>query len=185
MKVGVLAIQGDYQAHADTLARLGAETTLVKHAGQVKSVQGLVLPGGESTTWLKFLAQPDLKAAIQEAAGEGKAILGTCAGAILLARHVENPAQESLGLVNVTVRRNAYGRQVDSFIGRGKFMDQDNVEMVFIRAPQFSKIGPGVDVLAVCRNLPVMVRQRNVLAATFHPELTSDPRVHNYFLGMC
>ena len=187
MKVGVLAVQGDFQAHAAAVTRLGAEAVLVKHARQVPEVQGLILPGGESTTWLKFLAQEDLGRAIREAAAQGKPLLGTCAGAILMARKVENPIQESLGLLDATVRRNAYGRQVASFIARGELcspLGAGEMEMVFIRAPQFSALGAGVEVLARCRDLPVLVRQGCLLAGAFHPELTGDPRVHQFFLNL-
>ena len=189
MKIGVLAVQGDFQAHAGVLARLGAEAVLVKKAGQVRDVEGLILPGGESTTFLKFLNEEGLSAAILEAAREGKALFGTCAGTILLARKVENPPQESLGLLDVTVRRNAYGRQVSSFIANEEFRPAEPpLEMVFIRAPVISEVGPGVEVLARCsgseQDAPVFVRQGRVMATTFHPELSGDPRVHQYFLNL-
>ena len=223
MKVGVLAVQGDFQAHADMLRRLGAEAVLVKQARQVGEVQGLILPGGESTTFLKFLGEEGLSAAIREAAAAGKPLFGTCAGAILLARRVEDPPQPSLGLMDVTVRRNAYGRQVSSFIARGEFHAPEEardgqtsagrpggpgrssagsgpeqaLEMVFIRAPLICELGPEVEVLARCSRSgdgpkpaqsaglwPVFVRQGHIMATTFHPELTSDPRVHQYFLDL-
>lgn len=185
MKIGVLAVQGDFQAHANVLARLGAETVLVKHASQVGDVQGLILPGGESTTFLKFLGPEGLDRAISEAAAAGKPVLGTCAGAILLARKVENPAQPSLGLMDFTARRNAYGRQVSSFIARGEFRPaRSELEMVFIRAPQICELGPEVEVLARCREAPVLVQQGRLLAGTFHPELSGDTMVHRYFLDL-
>ncbi len=182
-------MQGDFQAHANVLARLDAEPVLVKHAGQVRQVDGLILPGGESTTFLKFLSGEGLGTAIQEAAREGQPLFGTCAGAILLARKVENPEQASLGLLDITVRRNAYGRQVDSFVARGRFQEngetREDLEMVFIRAPVISGVGPEVEVLARGPDSrPVFVRQGSMLAATFHPELTADTRVHSYFLHM-
>jgi len=181
MTVGILAVQGDYEAHAQALQRLGATPVLVKHAGQLPEVQGLVLPGGESTTFLKFLNRDGLGAAICQAVHGGMPVLGTCAGAILLAKRVENPPQDSLGLLDATVRRNAYGRQVDSFIASGDFQGQP-MEMVFIRAPQFAELGPDVEVLAVCRDQPVFVRQNNILAGAFHPELGQDGRVHQLLL---
>jgi pyridoxal 5'-phosphate synthase pdxT subunit len=176
-KVGILAVQGDYDAHAQALQRLGVTPVLVKHARQVSEVGGLVLPGGESTTCLKFLNRDGLGEAITSAVRDGMPVLGTCAGAILLAARVENPAQASLGLLDATVRRNAYGRQVDSFIGTGDFLGQP-MEMVFIRAPQFAELGPDVEVLGTCRDRPVFVRQGNVMAGAFHPELSKEGRVH-------
>ena len=189
MKIGVLAVQGDFQAHADMLARLGVEPVLVKKAPEIREVAGLILPGGESTTFLKFLDKEGLSAGIREAAADGKALFGTCAGAILLARRVENPAQRSLGLLDITVLRNAYGRQVESFIARGELRPSEPpLEMVFIRAPQIRVAGPEVEVLARCprsrSNTPVFVRQGRVMATTFHPELTDDTRVHRYFLEL-
>jgi 5'-phosphate synthase pdxT subunit len=181
MNVGILAVQGDYEAHAQALQRLGVTPVLVKHAQQLPEVQGLVLPGGESTTFLKFLNRDGLASAISNAVRDGLPVLGTCAGAILLAARVENPPQESLGLLDATVRRNAYGRQVDSFIASGDFLGQP-MEMVFIRAPQFAELGPDVEVLGVCRDQPVFVRQKNVMAGAFHPELGKDGRVHQLLL---
>jgi 5'-phosphate synthase pdxT subunit len=189
--VGVLAVQGDFEAHGKALAQLGARVVWVKKPAQVAEVDALVLPGGESTTCLKFLAQDGFAAALREAAAQGKPMLGTCAGAILMAERVENPAQESLGLLDATVRRNAYGRQVDSFIAAGELLDPRlanggaTMEMVFIRAPQFVEIGRGVTVLARCQGQPVLVQQGRLLAGTFHPELTRDLRVHRYLLEMC
>jgi 5'-phosphate synthase pdxT subunit len=165
------------------LRSLGVEPLLVKKTAQVRDVAGLVLPGGESTTCLKFLGRDGFGEAIQQAAREGMPMLGTCAGAILMARRVENPAQERLGLLDVTVRRNAYGSQLDSFVGTGEF-NGTPLEMVFIRAPQFVDLGPEVEVLARCRDRVVLVRQGHLLAGTFHPELTADTRVHQYFLDL-
>jgi 5'-phosphate synthase pdxT subunit len=182
MDVGVLAVQGDYEAHAQALERLGANPVLVKHPRQLGEIDGLVLPGGESTTFLKFLNREGFGDAIQTAVKNGMPVLGTCAGAIVLAKRVENPEQQSLGLLDATVRRNAYGRQVDSFIATGDWQGQP-MEMVFIRAPQFDALGSGVDVLGTCRGLPVFVRQGNILAGAFHPELTSDGRVHQLLLN--
>ncbi len=189
MKIGVLAVQGDFQAHAGMLARLGAEAVLVRKAAEIREVAGLILPGGESTTFLKFLDEEGFSMAIREAATEGKALFGTCAGAILLARQVENPAQRSLGLLDITVLRNAYGRQVSSFIARGELRPSEPpLEMVFIRAPQIREVGREVEVLARCprsrSHMPVFVRQGRVMATTFHPELSDDTRVHQYFLDL-
>lgn len=181
MKIGVLAVQGDFEAHAAMLRRLGVEPVLVKKTAQVRDVAGLVLPGGESTTCLKFLGRDGFGEAIREAASEGMPMFGTCAGAILMARRVENPVQDSLGILDVTVRRNAYGSQLDSFIDSGDFAGSP-LEMVFIRAPEFVDLGPEVEVLARCRDRVVLVRQGHLLAGAFHPELTTDPRVHQYFL---
>jgi len=183
MKIGVLAVQGDFDAHASMLRRLGVEPVLVKKPAHLREVSGLVLPGGESTTCLKFLNRDGFGEAIRAAAGQGMPMLGTCAGAILMARRVENPVQDSLGILDVTVRRNAYGSQLDSFIGTGDFGGAP-LEMVFIRAPQFADLGPGVEVLARCRDRVVLVRQGHRLAGAFHPELTDDPRVHRYFLDV-
>jgi 5'-phosphate synthase pdxT subunit len=183
MKIGVLAVQGDFEAHAQMLGRLGVEPVFVKKTAQVRDLAGLILPGGESTTCLKFLGRDGFGEAIRQAAAAGMPMLGTCAGAILMARRVENPEQESLGLLEVTVRRNAYGSQLDSFIATGEFGGAP-LEMVFIRAPQFADLGPGVEVLAHCRGQVVLVRQGHLLAGAFHPELTADLRVHRYFLQM-
>ncbi len=186
-RIGVLAVQGDFEAHARALERAGATPVLVKHSRQVAQVDGLILPGGESTTLLKFLTEGGLMDAIRDASQQGKPLFGTCAGAILLAREVANPGQPSLALMDIAIRRNAYGRQVSSFIAHE---DSTGVwpghplEMVFIRAPIIERVGASVAVLAECRGLPVLVRQGNLLASTFHPELTGDSRVHQYFLGM-
>ena len=183
MKVGVLAVQGDFEAHAQMLRRLGVEPRFVKKTAQVHDLAGLVLPGGESTTCLKFLGRDGFGEAIRRAARDGMPMLGTCAGAILMAQRVENPVQDSLGVLDVTVRRNAYGSQLDSFVETGDF-DGAPLEMVFIRAPQFADLGPGVEVLAHCRGRVVFVRQGHLLAGAFHPELTTDTRVHQYFLDL-
>jgi 5'-phosphate synthase pdxT subunit len=187
MRIGVLAVQGDFEAHARALERAGAAPVLVKHSRQVAQVDGLILPGGESSTLLKFLTEEGLMDAIRDAARRGRPLFGTCAGAILLAREVANPAQCSLALMDIGIRRNAYGRQISSFIARedsSRAWPGDPLEMVFIRAPIIERVGASVEVLAQCRGLPVLVRQGRLLASTFHPELTADSRVHQYFLGM-
>ncbi len=183
VKIGILAVQGDFQAHAARLQQLGAEPVLVRRSSQLEGLEGLILPGGESTTQLQFLTEEGLAQAITERARQGLAIFGTCAGAILLAREVRNPQQPSLGLMDITVVRNAYGRQLEStvVIGRTALRDEP-LEMVFIRAPVIEQTGPGVTALAWREDRPVLVRQGRLLAATFHPELTADPLVHQYFL---
>ena len=184
-KVGILAVQGDFAAHAAMLQSLGAETVEVRTVADLESCDALVLPGGESTTQLQFLQEEGLFEAIRKFAAKGNAVFGTCAGAILLATDVQHPAQESLGLLDMTVLRNAYGRQLasDVFLGKSK-LEPAPVEMVFIRAPIIEKVGPGVEVLAEYDGKPVLVQKGNVLAATFHPELTSDTIVHRHFLSM-
>jgi 5'-phosphate synthase pdxT subunit len=187
-RIGVLAIQGDYAAHAAALEEAGAIPSLAKTPQDLRldgqSLDGLVIPGGESTTMLKFLARHGFFAALKEFGGQ-KPVFGTCAGAILLAREVRNPAQRSLGILDAVVERNAYGRQVDSSILTAETaLPGGPLEMVFIRAPRIASIGPGVQALAFREGSPTLVRQGKVLAATFHPELSRDRRVHRYFVGM-
>jgi pyridoxal 5'-phosphate synthase pdxT subunit len=183
MKIGVLALQGDFDAHRRRLQELGAEVVLVKKPEQLDEVDALVIPGGESTTFLKLLGEAGfakLKDFVRL-----KPTFGTCAGAILLARAVGNPPQPGLGALDVTIRRNAYGRQVDSSIRQGASkLGVEPLEMVFIRAPKFENVGPGVEVLAKDGDDPVLIRQGRVMASTFHPELSDDKRVHQYFLDM-
>lgn len=185
MKIGILAIQGDFDAHRKRLEELGAETVLVKTAGDMEGLDGLVLPGGESTTHIKLLEEEGLLGPLVERARAGMALFGTCAGAILLAKEVKNPEQQSLALVDMTVVRNAYGRQLESCVTSGSSALSDRpLEMVFIRAPVIERAGEEVEVLARRDGNPVLVRQGRILVATFHPELSSDPAVHNYFLKM-
>ena len=185
IKVGVLAVQGDYEAHASMLKRVDAEVVFVRTVGDMRGINALVLPGGESSTQLQFITEEGLDKSISDFAAHGGAILGTCAGAILLARKVTNPAQKSLGIADLTVARNAYGRQLASEIRTGKSKVSDHpLEMVFIRAPIIEKFGRGVEVLAVSKGNPVLVEQGRVLVATFHPELTADPTIHEYFLRL-
>ena len=193
MKIGVLALQGDFDAHRRRLEQLGAEVVLVRKPGQLDEIDGLVIPGGESGTFLKLLGEvgfEKLKAFVK-----AKPTFVTCAGAILLAEQVENPAQAGLGALNIRIRRNAYGRQIDSSIREGKFLVDFNhhlkdsaagspLEMVFIRAPKITHLGEGVEVLATEGSDPVAVRQGKAMAATFHPELSEDPRVHRAFLDL-
>jgi 5'-phosphate synthase pdxT subunit len=182
--VGILAIQGDFAMHAKMLDAMGVPWKLVKHAGELDEISGLIMPGGESTTMLKIFELEGLGEAIKEFAAQGKPIYGTCAGAILLAKEVLNPPQEKLGLIDIGIERNAYGRQIDSSVQTGECPDLADhpVEMVFIRAPIIRRVGEGVRVLGRCGNLPVLVEQGNILAGTFHPELTADRSVHQYFL---
>ena len=185
MKIGILAVQGDFEAHAAMLRGLGAETAEVRTVADLESCDGLVLPGGESTTQLQFLQEEGLQDAICKFAAEGHAIFGTCAGAILLATEVKNPPQASLGLMDMTVLRNAYGRQVasDVFFGPSK-LKSGPMEMVFIRGPIIDRAGASLTVLAEYAGKPVLVQKGNLLAATFHPELTTDTTVHEHFLQM-
>jgi len=182
--IGILAIQGDYAMHARMLDRIAAPWKLVKHAAELDEVCGLIMPGGESTTMLKFFANEGMGEAIKEFAAQGKPIYGTCAGAILLAKEVSNPPQGKLGLIDISIERNAYGRQIDSSVQSGDCPELADhpVEMVFIRAPIIRRVGDGVRVLGRCGELPVLVEQGNILAGTFHPEMTDDPSVHQYFL---
>jgi 5'-phosphate synthase pdxT subunit len=185
MRIGVLAVQGDFEAHRKMLDGLGAETREVRSVGDLEGLDALVLPGGESTTQLQFLQDEGLADALRTFVERGGAVFGTCAGAILLAREVLNPAQESLGLLDITVLRNGYGRQLDSEVRFGHSqLKMAPLEMVFIRAPIIQRMGRDVEVLAEEGGRPVLVRQGRVLAATFHPELTDDSTVHNYFLEM-
>jgi len=181
MKIGVLALQGDFDAHRKRLEELGAEAVLVKKPEQLDEIDGLVIPGGESSTFLKLLGEKGfekLKEFVRV-----KPTFGTCAGAILLAQEVENPKQAGLGVLDIRIRRNAYGRQVDSSIREGKFLGEP-AEMVFIRAPKIERVGPGVEVIATEGHDPVAVRQGKIMAATFHPELSEDSRVHKAFLDL-
>ena len=181
MKIGVLALQGDFDAHRKRLQELGAEVVLVKKPEQLDEIDGLVIPGGESSTFLKLLGEAGFEK-LREFV-RLKPTFGTCAGAILLAKEVENPPQTGLGAIDIGIRRNAYGRQIDSSIREGLFRGSP-IEMVFIRAPKIERLGPGVEVLATEGNDSVVVRQGRTMAATFHPELTDDPRVHKSFLDL-
>jgi 5'-phosphate synthase pdxT subunit len=183
MTIGVLALQGDFDAHRKRLEELGAAVVLVRKPEQLDAIDALVIPGGESTTFLKLLGE----AGVQKLKDfvRAKPTCGTCAGALLLARQVENPPQPGLGALDVTIRRNAYGRQIDSSIRTApSVVGGDPLEMVFIRAPKFEKLGAGVEVLAREGNDPVWIRQGRTMAATFHPELSDDKRVHQYFLDL-
>ena len=183
MKIGVLALQGDFDAHRRRLEELGAEVVLVKKTEQLNDTDGLIIPGGESGTFLKLLGEEGL-AKLKDFV-QAKPTFGTCAGCILLATDIENPKQAGLGALDITVRRNAYGRQIDSSIREGQFLQQP-IEMVFIRAPKIERVGQGVEVIATegKDEAPVLVRKGKTLAATFHPELSDDRRIHQYFLDV-
>jgi len=183
MKIGVLALQGDFDAHRRRLEELGAEVVLVRKPEQLDEIDGLVIPGGESSTFLKLLGQEGFEKLNRFV--HTKPTFGTCAGAILLAKHVTNPDQPGLGAIDITIRRNAYGRQIDSTIVEAETKLGDApLEMVFIRAPRIERVGEGVEVLAKRGDDPVLVRKGSAMAATFHPELSDDTRVHAEFLKL-
>ena len=183
MKVGVLAVQGDFDAHRKRLEELGAEVVLVRKPEQLDGIDGLVIPGGESGAFLRILGEKGVEK-LKEFV-RLKPTFGTCAGAILLASRVKNPAQNSLGLLDMTVLRNGYGRQLASDVAFGKSkLETKPMEMVFIRAPIIEHVGEGIEVLAEYGGKPTLVQRDNVLAATFHPELTDDSTVHRHFLGL-
>ncbi|MFZ0433350.1 MAG: pyridoxal 5'-phosphate synthase glutaminase subunit PdxT [Candidatus Acidiferrales bacterium] len=185
MLIGILAIQGDFEAHAAALSRIGVAHRYVRTPADLADIAGIILPGGESTTHLKVLAEEGLFGGLREFGAAGGALFGTCAGAILLAREVHGPAQDSLGLLDISVLRNGYGRQVASDVHLGKSKLQDEpLEMVFIRAPIIQSAGPEVEILAEDAGHPVLVQQGRILASTFHPELTLDSAVHRHFLSM-
>lgn len=205
MKIGVLALQGDFDLHAKALARCGrgsrggstgeasgemalsVEAVEVRKPEQLAEIDGLIMPGGESTTLLKLMEEWGFVPALEKFHAAGRPIFGTCAGLILLARDVDSPKQFSLGFIDVGVERNAYGRQRESFEAHGTATLEGRatpVEMVFIRAPRIRRVGAGVETLARHRDEPVMARQGSILVATFHPELTGDPTVHEYFCHM-
>ena len=184
-RIGVLALQGGFQPHRDALLRLGADAREVRRVAELEALDGLVIPGGESTTLLNLMEDEGWFDGLRALHAAGRPMLGTCAGAILLARCAIGPAQKSLGLLDATIERNAYGRQVDSFetvldcpAAGGAF------PAVFIRAPRFLHLGPDVEVLARIGDEPVVVRQDGVLLLTFHPELSGDDRIHRLFLDM-
>ena len=183
-RIGILAIQGDYAAHAAALEEAGATPSEIRKPEELVALDGLILPGGESTTMLKFLEKRHFFEALRDFCAH-KPVFGTCAGTILLAREVRNPAQRSLGVLDAVVERNAYGRQIDSSIHNAETtLPGGPLEMVFIRAPRIAAIGAGVEALAWREGYPVLVRQGNLMAATFHPELSVDRRVHHLFVAL-
>ena len=174
-RVGVLALQGGYAAHLDALRAIGLEATEVRNAKDFDTLDGLILPGGESTTHLKLIEAFGLEPGLQAFVASGRPLFATCAGLILSAKHVTKPEQSSFGWLDIDVERNGWGRQLDSFEA---FADGTDLPLCFIRAPRITRIGPEVETLATFQGEPVMVRQNNVTAATFHPEMTADVRVH-------
>ena len=186
--VGILALQGDYAAHGKVLEALGVSWRLVKVPRELVEVDGLIIPGGESTALLKLMAPVAMRPALEQFHARGRPIFGTCAGLILLAQETIRPPQESLGLIEIVAERNAYGRQVDSFITLGTplvaELGAEPLEMVFIRAPKIARLAAQVTPLAAWQDEIVLARQGTVLVASFHPELTEDHRVHQYFLHM-
>jgi 5'-phosphate synthase pdxT subunit len=184
-KIGILAIQGDYDAHAKVLRRLGANYTFIRRPEDLVGISGVILPGGESTTHLKVMEEEGLFDALKKFAADGGAFFGTCAGSILLAKQVHGPAQNSLALLDISVLRNGYGRQLASDVHSGPSkLRKEPLEMVFIRAPIIESVGATVEVLAEDAGHPVLVREGRILASTFHPELTDDTAVHEYFLKL-
>ena len=182
--IGVLALQGAFDVHAKRLAELGATTSLIRKPEQLASLDALVLPGGESTTFLKHLERAGFYDTLDTFV-HTKPVFGTCAGCILLAKEVSNPTQRSFAVLDIAVERNAYGRQNDSAIlNEQTALPGGPLEMVFIRAPRISRIGEDVETLATRDGSPTLVRQGHMLAATFHPELTEDTRVHQLFLDI-
>jgi 5'-phosphate synthase pdxT subunit len=182
--VGVLALQGDYEAHARALAEIGAAPRLVRNAAELQGLAGLVIPGGESTALLRLLAREGLFQSVRDFATR-RPTFGTCAGCILLAREVLPLSQASFAVLDITVERNAYGRQLESNVAvEESVLPGPKLEMVFIRAPRIVRTGPRVEVLASHAGSPALVREGSVLAATFHPELSADRRVHRLFLAM-
>ncbi len=185
MTIGILAIQGDYEAHAKMLDLIGVAHRYVRTAAELTGLDGIILPGGESTTHLKVMTEEGLFEPLKKFGADGGAVYGTCAGAILLAREVHGPPQASLGLLDASVLRNGYGRQLASDVHLVQTtLREQPIEMVFIRAPIFETIGPKVEILAEFGGRPILVREGNILASTFHPELTDDTTIHEYFVEM-
>jgi pyridoxal 5'-phosphate synthase pdxT subunit len=185
LKIGIVAIQGDYEAHAKVLERVGVAHTFVRTPGDLAGLDGVILPGGESTTHLKVMTEEGLFDALQKFAAADGAFFGTCAGTILLAKEVHGPAQPSLGLLDASVLRNGYGRQLASDVHMGLTkLRVAPLEMVFIRAPIIERVGAGAEIFAEDAGHPVLVREGKILAATFHPELSDDTAVHEYFVHM-
>ena len=184
MKIGILALQGDFEEHQEMLVGMGVDSCLVKYAEELEDLSGLILPGGESTTMLKFMEGESLVEPVKEFYRNGGALYGTCAGAILLARSVSSPAQPSLRLLDISIERNGYGRQIQSHVSHlaCPILGEAPLEMVFIRAPIIREVGTEVEVLARHQEDPVFIRQGRIMATTFHPELSTDDRVHRFFI---
>lgn len=185
MRIGVLGLQGDFREHLEMLRSLGVDARDVRTRAQLEEIDGLIIPGGESTTMAYLLEKTGMLSALRERGAQGFPIYGTCAGMILLARELDDPYPEHrLALMDITVKRNAYGRQVESFEADLHIKNIGEFHAIFIRAPKVVRVGQGVEVLAEHDGTPVLVRQKNLLASSFHPELSGDPRVHRYFLEM-
>jgi 5'-phosphate synthase pdxT subunit len=187
MKIGILAVQGAFIEHEQILQKLGVETVELRQLSDLSSsLQGIILPGGESTAMGKLLTDLQMMEPLRNMISQGLPVMGTCAGMILLAKEVENPSknQITLGTMDITVLRNAYGRQLGSFHSVADFGDYKDFPMTFIRAPYISSTGPQAEVLSTVDGHIVAARQGNQLATAFHPELTSDTRIHQYFLDM-
>ncbi|MBL7995452.1 pyridoxal 5'-phosphate synthase glutaminase subunit PdxT [bacterium] len=186
-KIGVLALQGDFEAHQRMLNKLSIENIAVRKAEQLEDLNGLIIPGGESTTLIKLLHAFDLADPIKEFYKMGKGFFGTCAGSILLAKEIENSDQFRFGFIDITVERNGYGRQVDSFEDdiHAKEFGKRPIHAIFIRAPKITACGKSVSVLAEKDNSILIAKEKNVLVSTFHPELTDDTRLHSYFIDKC
>jgi len=182
--IGVLALQGDFAAHGRAIAALGRTCVEIRYPEQIESISGLIIPGGESSTLTKLMAQDSFAEKIVSAARGGMPVYGSCAGAILLSREVIGNGTVPLGLIDVATQRNAYGRQIDSFIAHAPCpaLGPPDLEMVFIRAPIVERVGTGVEVLASWKDHPVFLRQKNVMLTTFHPELSDDLRIHRLFV---
>jgi len=184
--VGLFAFQGDYEAHGRAVERLGRDVLEVRTSSDLEKCTHLIIPGGETTTYLKLLEYHDLRGPIERHIELGRPIFATCAGLILLAREVRNPSQDSLNLLDIVIERNSYGRQVDSFEVDLEipFINDKPHRGVFIRAPRIISVGESVEVLSMYEGDPVLVRQGKILGAAFHPELTEDTRIHEYFLSL-
>lgn len=187
LRIGVLALQGAFREHVATVARLGAEPREVRQLKDMDGIDAMIIPGGESTTIGKLLNEWNMLEPLRQRILDGMPVYGSCAGLILLCRNIENSDQPRLGVLDATVRRNAFGRQVDSFESNLNIpeLGADPIPAVFIRAPVITGVGPEVKVLAEVNGQAVAVRQNNILATSFHPELTQDPRIHAYFLSFC
>jgi len=186
VRIGALALQGDFAAHARAIEAVGGRAVEVRRTEELEGLRGLILPGGESTTLLLLMREYGFDRALPAFLDRGGWVYGTCMGLILLAKEVIDPVQASLGLIDVTVRRNAYGRQVDSFVDTGSLRlnggPPEPVEMVFIRAPRITRVGEEVEVIGELRGEPTLVRQGRVWGGTFHPELSQPPRIHQRFV---
>lgn len=187
LKIGVLALQGDFAAHRKMLDRLGVESAEIRKREELEDLDGLIIPGGESTTLIKLLNAFDLIEPIIKFHQKRKGIFGTCAGSILVAKEIENSSQFRFGFIDIMVVRNGYGRQADSFEEdiRIKELGEEPIHAVFIRAPRITRCGQGVTVLTEKDSSIFMAREKNVLVTTFHPELTDDARIHRYFMDVC